>query len=148
MALVTARQYGIDANIVQRAAQLAGRFDVLCRPESSGDGDGSAGGSSVWSSDINIIDSSAEDADATLSAPSHSTTTPLAPLSTDHLPPGRRYNLNTDVLPVMREVCGDATCGVVAIPVIPAAWKPPIAYEGSACVYVLQLYSLANVRRS
>lgn len=141
MALVTARQYGIDANIVQRAAQLAGRFDVLCRPESRVDCNGSAGGD--WSSEVSAVCSSTECEEST--TPALSIATPLTPLSTDHLPSGRRYNLNTDVLPVMREVCSDATCGVVAIPVIPAAWEPPIAYEGSACVYVLQLYSLANV---
>jgi len=141
MALVTARQYGIDANIVHRAAQLAGRFDSLCRPEG---GVGSIHRSESGSDKSGVLDrleSSGVDADTTHPQPSSS-------LFANHLPPGRRYNLNTDVLPTMREVCADATCGVLAIPVIPAAWEPPVAYEGSACVYVLQLYSLANVRIS
>jgi len=48
MALVTAKQYGIDDKIVQRAAQLATTFDSLCRPDKAVSAD-SVGGSYIES---------------------------------------------------------------------------------------------------
>ena len=119
MALVTAKQYGIDAKIVQRAAQLAQTFDALCRPDETTTA-GAVGASSVGKSDYNSdgderlnnndsqADTDAEDNECISIAPP----SPLSVLNnkTDKLH-GRRYNLNTDVLPIMRPVCADSALG-------------------------------------
>ena len=117
MALVTAKQYGIDAKIVQRAAQLAQTFDALCRPDETA-GAATVGGSSVGKRDNNgdagdrlnnndsQADTDAEDNETANMAPPSSPVNNMA----DKLH-GRRYNLNTDVLPIMRPVCADSALG-------------------------------------
>ncbi len=116
MALVTAKQYGIDDQIVQRAAQLAHTFDALCRPDESAAsavrGDGSyiesEGGTSDHCGDASekfindacLAHTGAEDSESEDSVPLV-TNNKVDKLS------GRRYNLNTDVLPIMRHVCAE-----------------------------------------
>lgn len=161
MALVTARKYGIDASIVHRATFLAETFDRLCRSgqnksnvssNTSGDG-GDSGAQQVLrglhaatkdskSEDSNTVESDLEDSTASVTTPAAA----AAAVSATPPPPGRRYNLNSDVVPLMRVVGADSSAGAApVIQVIPAAWEVPAALEGTACVYVLQIYSLTKV---
>ena len=127
MALVTAKQYGIDDNILARAQTLSIQFDKLCRSQ---DDLGSA------SAHINVAKvGNADDGGSGSISNSDSEES-----NKDTI--GKRYNLNVDVAPIVRSVCGD---GNVQVHIIPAGWDSPVSLEGQSCVYVLQLYHLSKV---
>jgi hypothetical protein len=132
MALVTAKKYGLDADIIQRAQELAQQFDTLCRND-------------TLSAELRAV-AHAEDEQQQrqVDAQEGSTEEPsLQSWADDERPAGRRYNLNSDVAPILRSLAGE---GAGAVQIVPAAWDPPVVLEGSSCVYVLQLYSLTKVR--
>lgn len=144
MALVTAKKYGISADIIRRAQQLSAQFEDLCRNDSTP----TAG--------MVASPFSTHAASTTSARPGSPSSAAIAPLSPNrdsdseealqqkhHTAAGRRYNLNTDVAPLLRSLSGEAGG---AVQIIAAAWEPPVGLEGSSCVYVLQLYSLTKVR--
>ena len=116
MALVTARKYGIHPGIISRAQQLSQEFDTQ---------NNNSSGSSMYCGD------SSSTAAVTDSPEPKARTT------------ARRYDLSTDIVPIMRSLAGE---GSPAVHIIPADWEPPAVLEGHSCVYVLQLYNPDKVR--
>lgn len=115
MALVTARKYGIHPGIISRAQQLSQEFDTQ----------NNSSGSSMYCGD------SSSTAAVTDSPEPKARTT------------ARRYDLSTDIVPIMRSLAGEDS---PAVHIIPADWEPPAVLEGHSCVYVLQLYNPDKVR--
>lgn len=152
MALVTARKYGIDASIVHRAGVLADTFDRLCRSgQNTSSADASTSVPSIvgntWTKNHSALTKhSAQHTEiADDGAGSEAVATEAKPAAKP-LPPGRRYNLNSDVVPLIRTVSAENSAGLTpVIQMVPAAFEVPPSLEGTACVYVLQIYSLTKV---
>jgi hypothetical protein len=132
MALVTAKKYGLGADIIQRAQELAQQFDTLCRND-------------TLSAELRAVAHAEDEQQQRLVDAQERSTEEhtVQSWADEERPAGRRYNLNSDVAPILRSLAGD---GAGAVQIIPAAWDPPVGLEGSSCVYVLQLYSLTKVR--
>jgi hypothetical protein len=136
MALVTAKKYGIDANIIARAEELSNLFDSACRLNVTTSGikasmsvvevAGGVGDVIGVMRDIETCAGSNNDeAGSVLVKRNHS-----------------KYHLSSDVSPIMRLI---GASDISDVHIVPASWEPPVALEGSSCVYVLQLYSLTKV---
>jgi predicted GIY-YIG superfamily endonuclease len=124
LALVTARQYGIDEGLVRRAEELGRQFDERVRHP-------------VTHSDISLQDSLLYVSEVGEAMDNH---TPISH-TTNNKTPGavNRYDLLRDVTPLLSALLPKGTT-LESVVMIATHHTPPASLEGQSCLYVLHIH--------
>lgn len=140
MALHTARAYGIEDDVLVRAAQLGADYDDLWKPRTEDGCSAECGDDKGDLVSINDRESEVTSANQNVVAGSPSA----------NVGKHRRYSLEEDILPVAVDLmermnltlalpAGALTPQQLGAVIVDNAWDPPPVLEGSHVVYVLQL---------